>query len=173
MLRCDWTRRLAVEDLEQHTRAADVFLLFLTSGYLTSANCRRELLEATRRKLPTIILRESDPQHGGCSLSELQAEADKLTEANCKKQQKWAVDKLLYNLWKQEQLQVSRYPILPATNVLKHSQTTQYTRAGACMHVRSVYSSCCSHRALCTGRTEGTARRAMGAVGHARVQLAP
>ena len=62
---------MTVEDLEQHTRACDVFLLFLTAGYLTSANCRRELLEATRRKLPMIILRESDPQHGGCSLTEL------------------------------------------------------------------------------------------------------
>ena len=59
----------SIEELERCIREADVFLLFLTAGYISSANCRRELLEATRRKVPMLqpVARHAAPNRLGTS----------------------------------------------------------------------------------------------------------
>lgn len=57
--------------LEEHVRNADVMLIVLTQGYISSYNCRRELVEALRMKKRILVLCETDPNHGAVSTEAL------------------------------------------------------------------------------------------------------
>ena len=50
----------------------------MTKGYIRSANCRRELTEATERGKPLVILRETDENHGTTTLQAAQEELQTL-----------------------------------------------------------------------------------------------
>jgi len=59
-----------------------VILVFLTKGYLTSPNCRRELTEAVRAKKRILVVREADANHGALTQDELSAERDGVPAAD-------------------------------------------------------------------------------------------
>ena len=60
--------------LEQHIGESDMVLVMLTAGYIGSANCRRELREALRRRKPIVLVRESDTNHGALTLGAFREE---------------------------------------------------------------------------------------------------
>ena len=57
-----------------------VVLVMLTQGYMSSWNCRRELVEALRVEKKILVLRETDPNHGAITLSALKEEVEVLPE---------------------------------------------------------------------------------------------
>jgi hypothetical protein len=57
-----------VGKLEEEVLQASVFILFLSTGYFESYNCRRELYAALRAGKPIIVIREDNPARGGASL---------------------------------------------------------------------------------------------------------
>ena len=67
-----------IELLEAHVRESDMVLVMLTQGYISSANCRRELVEAIRQKKRLILLQETDDNHGALKLEALVKEVELL-----------------------------------------------------------------------------------------------
>ena len=67
-----------IELLEAHVRESDMVLVMLTQGYISSANCRRELVEAIRQKKRLILLQETDANHGALKLEALVKEVELL-----------------------------------------------------------------------------------------------
>ena len=61
----------ALGNLELHVRHSDVVLIVLTRDYLTSPNCRREILEALRQDKPLIMVREMDENYGAITREDL------------------------------------------------------------------------------------------------------
>ena len=67
-----------IAKLEAHIAESDVVLIMLTQGYMSSANCLRELRESVRLQKPMIVLRETDANHGAVSLLALKEEVELL-----------------------------------------------------------------------------------------------
>ena len=66
-----------IKDLERCVRHSDVFCVIVTSAYLGSKNCRRELVEAlVRQKKPTVLIVECDPEKGATSALQMRAELE-------------------------------------------------------------------------------------------------
>ena len=63
-----------ISRLEEHVEQSDAILIFLTKGYIKSANCRRELVASLRLGKPLIVVRETDLAHGAASMADLAAE---------------------------------------------------------------------------------------------------
>ena len=66
-----------VSKLEAHVEESEVILIVVTDQYLSSYNCRRELVAAMKcRKLgkPLVLLCESDEKKGAASVTQLRAE---------------------------------------------------------------------------------------------------
>ena len=66
-----------VSELEAHVDASDAVIVFLAgslyaggqrSDYFGSTNCLREFRRAVREGKPTVLVLETDPQHGGVSM---------------------------------------------------------------------------------------------------------
>ena len=57
-------------------QASRTLLIFLSRGYFSSKNCRRELYAALDANLPLVVLHESDDKKGGAPLAALRAECD-------------------------------------------------------------------------------------------------
>ena len=66
--------------LESYIAASDVILIFLTDKYLSSMNCRRELVAAINAQKPLIVILESDPDKGATNVVQLRAEVDALEQ---------------------------------------------------------------------------------------------
>ena len=67
-----------VTRIEQYVRASDVTLIVLTDAYLSSRNCRRELVAAIASAKPLVVLLESDPDRGKTGPIALRSELDSL-----------------------------------------------------------------------------------------------
>ena len=67
--------------LEAYVDRADVVLIFITEKYLSSFNCRRELVAALRARKPLLLMLESDPDKGATNAVQLRAEVDLLERA--------------------------------------------------------------------------------------------
>ena len=65
-------------ELERHVSRADLFVVIVTEGYLSSFNCRRELIAAQAEGKPMLFVLESDVDKGGTSVLHLRAELDAL-----------------------------------------------------------------------------------------------
>ena len=52
--------------------------IFLTTGFVSSANCRRELKRALREKKTLLVILETDDNHGATSHAALAAEVKSL-----------------------------------------------------------------------------------------------
>ena len=63
-----------VGKLEESVIDSAVFIIFLSSGYFRSANCRRELYTALAKGKPIITVREEDRDKGGATVEELKQE---------------------------------------------------------------------------------------------------
>lgn len=68
-----------IGQLERHVCESDIVLVVLTQGYVTSANCRRELRTAIEQGKRLLVLCETDANHGAISLAALREEAGKLS----------------------------------------------------------------------------------------------
>jgi hypothetical protein len=55
---------------------SETILIFLTRDYLSSKNCRRELVAAYRQRKPLLVLVETDDDKGAPSVASLQGERD-------------------------------------------------------------------------------------------------
>ena len=66
--------------LEHYIEASDVIVVLLTRDYLSSKNCRRELLETFRIEKPLLLIVETDPGKGAVSLASLEAEVAMLAK---------------------------------------------------------------------------------------------
>ena len=55
--------------LEEYVKRSDMVLIFLAKKYVGSPNCRREMLAAVRHARPTLVLRETDFDKGGVTLT--------------------------------------------------------------------------------------------------------
>lgn len=73
----------SMDAIEKHVAASDVVVVFVTANYLRSPNCRRELVEALRRKKPLVLLVDCDPEKGGTTPVQLRAEIE-VAETNGK-----------------------------------------------------------------------------------------
>ncbi len=62
--------------LEEYVAATDVVLVIVTQEYLSSRNCRRELIAACRAKKPLLLLRETEPDKGATTVAKLKAELE-------------------------------------------------------------------------------------------------
>ena len=62
--------------VEKHIQESDVILIVVTRDYLSSANCRRELVESVRSKRRIVLLLETDEQHGANTVQQLRAEVE-------------------------------------------------------------------------------------------------
>lgn len=60
--------------LEAYIQGSDVVLVLLTRDYLSSKNCRRELVETFRIEKPLLLVVETDPGKGAVSLLSLETE---------------------------------------------------------------------------------------------------
>jgi hypothetical protein len=67
-----------ISKLEECIEASNVVLIIVTDRYLSSANCRRELVAALKAKKPLILLCESDPDKGATNPAKLRAEVHNL-----------------------------------------------------------------------------------------------
>ena len=56
--------------LESYVKASDVFVPFVTSKYLSSSSCRRELVAAMDAKKPMVMLVETDSKEGSIAVSD-------------------------------------------------------------------------------------------------------
>jgi hypothetical protein len=64
----------SISRLEDHVAHSDSVLIFVTKGYIESANCRRELAACRKFNKPLIVVRETDEMHGAASLADLDQE---------------------------------------------------------------------------------------------------
>ena len=64
--------------LEEYIASSDVLLVFLTRDYISSKNCRRELVAAMHQDLPIVVLRESEYGKGAVTSGGLQLEFEQL-----------------------------------------------------------------------------------------------
>ena len=62
-----------IHELETYVAQSSVVLFFLSSGYLSSRNCLREITAAAVGKKPAVLLLEEDAAHGGRSLEHQRA----------------------------------------------------------------------------------------------------
>ena len=69
---------LNIRRLEHYIRMSDVVLIILTTEYLSSRNCRRELTAAIHSNKPILLLLESDYDKGATDSSRLHAEFENL-----------------------------------------------------------------------------------------------
>ena len=60
--------------LEQSVKDSAVFIIFLSTGYFESANCRRELYTALAENKPIVVVREADETKGGADIEIFKAE---------------------------------------------------------------------------------------------------
>ena len=67
-----------LNDLEKEVARSDVVLIIVTAKYLTSQNCRRELVEAFRLNKPLVMVMECDPDKGSTSVLGMRAELEGL-----------------------------------------------------------------------------------------------
>ena len=65
----------SIADLERNVEGSDVVLIFLTTRYLQSYNCRRELVAAIQFNVPIVVVAETDENHGRVDLQMLREEA--------------------------------------------------------------------------------------------------
>ena len=63
-----------ISNLEKHILETDLILIFCTRDYITSANCRREILEASRLTKPMLLITETDPNKGAPTVDSLRQE---------------------------------------------------------------------------------------------------
>ena len=63
-----------IGELEACIGRSQVVLCFLSSGYLRSTNCLREVRAALEKGKPLVLVHEADPNKGGGTLAELRAE---------------------------------------------------------------------------------------------------
>ena len=72
----------SIAELERYVAQSDLVLVFLTKGYVSSRNCRRELLAAAKAAKPLLVLRETDEDsHGGVTLQGATEELELLLES--------------------------------------------------------------------------------------------
>jgi len=67
-----------ITELEPAVDGSDLVLVILTAGYLSSVNCRRELLRAIERDKPLLVLLETDAAKGATDEVQLAAELRQL-----------------------------------------------------------------------------------------------
>ena len=69
-----------IANLEKHIEDSELILIFATRDYISSANCRREILEASRLTKPMLILVETDPSKGAPTVGSLRQELNLLVQ---------------------------------------------------------------------------------------------
>jgi len=67
-----------VSRLEEYVQQTDVMVVIVTEGYISSFNCRRELVAMFKLNKPLVCVLESDPDKGGTSVAQLRGELDAL-----------------------------------------------------------------------------------------------
>ena len=67
-----------VANLDEHITRSSLVLIVVTSGYLSSQNCRRELTAAVSSHKPIVMLIETDEGKGSVSLARLRAEFEEV-----------------------------------------------------------------------------------------------
>ena len=70
-----------ISRLEDYVAASHVVLIFLSSGYLGSTNCLRELRAAVGQHKPVVVVRETDREKGSMTVDEASALLEKDEEA--------------------------------------------------------------------------------------------
>lgn len=81
-----------ISDLEQYVDRSTVVCIFLTDGYISSANCRRELKQAVQRDKQLVVLLETDSNHGATTLPKLQAELSELRDESEREACQYLID---------------------------------------------------------------------------------
>ena len=74
-----------ISKLEQHIGNSDLILIIVTDQYLSSWNCRRELLAAFDACKPLLLLMETDTDKGATSAVQLRVEAEAIERSGAPK----------------------------------------------------------------------------------------
>ena len=94
-----------IQELELMVESSTVFAIFLTHGYISSVNCRRELTAAYVANKRIVVILESEPQKGAVTLPSLQSELLICEQAQrLGKEERKAVSALLNMIENQELL---------------------------------------------------------------------